>query len=518
MKKSIDTGYHAVVWNEPIIYELGGRGRRGSMIPRATKRICNSVGDIISKLPKKMRRKNQPSLPELSEPEVVKHFLHLSQQTFGTDSGINAGVGTCTMKYNPKINEVIARSAKISELHPLQDESTVQGVLEIMYQLSRWLCEISGMSEFSFQPRGGAHAVFANASIIKAYHKLNGEHEQRREILTTVLSHPCNASSPGVAGYKIVTLYPNDKTGVPDIEALKAAVSKHTAGMMFTDPYDTGVFDSNLKEYIDIIHEVGGVVAIDQANANSVLGRLKIGDAGADMCHFNLHKSFSTPHGSCGPGCAPIGVKEEFIKFLPIPVVGYDGNRYYLDYERPDSIGKIGAFHGVIPNLLRAYAWILSMGVEGLREVSEVAVINNNYLIKKLMNVRGINLPWYRAHPFRMQEARFTLVKMYTETGIDIDDLNRRIVDFGVQRCFSAHEPWIIPQPFTPEPPESIPIEDLDRFADIFHRISKEAYEKPEIVKNAPHNCSISKVDLIASTNPEKWASTWKAYLKKSRC
>jgi glycine dehydrogenase subunit 2 len=517
MKKSMDTGYHAVTWNEPIIYELGSRGRRGSIIPRASDEIRNTVGDVISKLPKKMRRKTPPSFPELSEPEIVRHFLRLSQQTFGTDSGINAGVGTCTMKYNPKINEVIARSVKLSELHPLQDESTVQGILEIMYELNKWLCEISGMNEFSMQPRGGAHAVFTNASIIRAFHKSNDEHKQRREIITTVLSHPCNASSPGVAGFKIITLYPNPKTGIPDIEALKAAVSKQTAGMMFTDPYDTGVFDNNLKEYIDIIHEIGGLVAIDQANANSVLGRLRIGDAGADLCHFNLHKSFSTPHGSCGPGCAPIGVKENLSKFLPVPIVSFDGSRYYFDYNRPQSIGKIGSFHGVIPNVLRAYVWILSMGIEGIKEVSEVAVINNNYLIKKLLSVKGISLPWYESHPFRMQEARFTLEKMYNDTGIDIGDLNRRIVDFGVQRCFTAHEPWIISQPFTPEPPETIPLEDLDRFVEILHRISNEAYECPDTVKSAPHNCSISQVDLSSSIDPEKWATTWRAYLKKNR-
>jgi len=517
MKKSTDTGYHAVVWNEPIIYELGGRHRRGIIVPRATNEIRSTVGDVVSKLPSKMRRKKQIPLPELSEPEVVRHFLRLSQQTFGTDSGINVGVGTCTMKYNPKINEMLARSAKVSELHPLQDESTVQGILEIMYKLSRWLCKISGMDRFSLQPRGGAHAVFTNALIMKAYHKSNGEHEQRREILTTVLSHPCNASSPGVAGYKILTLYPDAKTGVPDIETIKAVASKHTAGMMFTDPYDTGVFDSNLKEYIDIIHEVGGLVVIDQANANSVLGRLRIGDAGADMCHFNLHKTFSTPHGSCGPGCAPIGVKENLSKFLPIPIVSFDGSQYNLDYDRPQSIGNVGAFHGVVPNVLRAYAWILSLGPEGLKEVSEVAVINNNYLIKKLLSVKGVSLPYYESHPFRMQEARFSLEKMQNDTGVGIEDLNRRIVDFGVQKCFTAHEPWIIPQPFTPEPTETTPIEDLDRFAEILHKISKEVYENPETVKSAPHSCSISKIDLVPSTDPTKWATTWKAYLMKHR-
>lgn len=511
------TGYHAVVWNEPIIYQLGRKGRRGFMVPKVEEEIKAVVGDVVSRIPEKMRRKDPPKLPELSEPEVVRHYIHLSQQTFGVDSGINVGVGTCTMKYNPKVNETLARSPKVADIHPLQDEESVQGILEIMYRLKRWLCEISGMDDFSLQPRGGAHAVLTNALIIRAYHKFNGELEQRNEIITTVLSHPCNSASPAVAGFKVITLYPDEETGIPDIEALKAAVSKHTAGLMITDPYDTGVFDRNIEEYIKIVHEVEGLVAIDLANFNCLLGRVRIGDVGADLCHFNLHKSFASPHGSCGPGSAPIGVKKELSKFLPIPVVEFDGSKYYLDYDRPHSIGKVSEFYGVIPAILKAYAWIMSMGAEGLKEVSEVAVINNNYLTRKLMEVRGVSLPWAKQHPFRLHEARFSLEKMKEDTEIGIEDFNRRIVDYGVQRCFTSHEPWIIPEPFTPEPTEAATKEDLDKFAEIFHKISHEAYTNPEIVKTAPHNASISKIDPTPSTDPRKWAMTWRAYLKK-RC
>jgi len=517
MKDRNVTGYHAVRWGEPIIYELGRKGRRGFVIPRVEAAVKAKAGDVISSVPEKMRRKAPPEWPQLSEPEVVRHFIHLSQQTFGVDSGINVGVGTCTMKYNPKINEALARSPRITELHPLQDEETVQGILEIMYKLQEWLCEISGMDKFSFQPRGGAHAVFTNACIIRAYHKLNGELDDRDEIITTVVSHPCNAAAPAAAGFKIVTLYPDEETGYPDIEALKAAVSKRTAGMMITDPYDTGIFDSNIAEYIKIVHEAGGLVAIDQANANCILGRVVIGDVGADLCHFNLHKSFSTPHGSCGPGSAPIGVKEELAKFLPLPTVEFDGSKYYLDYDRTHSIGKVAEFHGVVPNVVRAYAWIMTMGAEGLKETSEVAVMNNNYLLKKLLEIRGVSLPWGKRHPFRMQDVRLSLEKLKEETGIGIDEVNRRIVDFGVQRCFTSHEPWIIPEPFTPEPSETASKQDLDRFAEIFRQISTEAYTDPEILKKAPHNCAISKVDLTPSSDPKKWAMTWRAYVKKHR-
>lgn len=516
MKDEKMTGYHAVAWKEPIIYELGRKGRRGFSLPRVEKEVEVIAGDPTLQIPEKMRRKELPKLPEISEPEVVRHYIRLSQQTFGVDSGINVGVGTCTMKYNPKANEALAKLTKIAGIHPLQDEETTQGILEIMYRLNKWLCEISGMDEFSLQPRGGAHAVFANACIIRAYHELNGELE-RNEIITTVLSHPCNAGSPAAAGFKVVTLYPDEQNGIPNVEALKAAVSKHTAGMMITDPYDTGVFDSNIEEYIRIIHEAGGLVAIDQANANCILGRLRIGDVDADLCHLNLHKTFSTPHGSCGPGSAPIGVKKELSRFLPVPVVEFNGSKYNLNYDRPDTIGKVAEFYGVIPNFLKAYAWIMSMGAEGLKESSEVAVINNNYLIKKLLEVHGVSLPWGKRYPFRMQEVRFSLEKLRDETDIGIEELNRRIVDFGVQRCFTSHEPWIVPEPFTPEPPETASKEDLDRFIEIFHQISHEAYTNPEMVKEAPHNCAISKIDPTASSNPQKWAMTWRAYLRKHR-
>jgi glycine dehydrogenase subunit 2 len=508
--------YHAVRWNEPIIYQLGSEGRRGCRFPEVEEEIRASVGDIASRIPEKMRRKVPPKLPELSEPEVVRHYIRLSQQTYGVDSGIHIH-GTCTMKYSPKMNEALARSSKLADIHPLQDVETAQGILQIMYELQGWLCELSGMDEFSLQPRGGAHAVFSNAHLIRAYHKFNRELEQRNEIITTVLSHPCNGGSPAAAGFKVVTLYPDEETGYPNIEALKVAVSKRTAGLMMTDPYDTGVFDKNIEEYIKIVHEAGGLVVIDQANANSILGRIRIGDLGADLCHFNLHKSFSTPHASTGPGSAAMGAKKEFAQFLPVPVVDYDGKKYYLDYDRPHTIGKVAEFYGVIPNILRAYAWIMMMGAEGLEEVSEVAVINNNYLVKKLLEVRGVSLPWQKAHPLRLQEARFSLQRMKEETGVGIADVNHRIVDYGLQDMETSHEPWIIPEPLTPEPPETTPKEDLDRIAQVMHEISREAYTNPERVKTAPHNAAISKIDTSPSSEPAKWAMTWRAYLKKTR-
>ncbi len=509
-----ERGYHAASWNEPIVYQLSKSGRTGTLFPRVEKEIEEQVRDM-PRIPKKMRRARLPDLPELSEPEIMRHYLRLSQETFGVDSGINVGVGTCTMKYNPKVNEAIVRSSKLTELHPLQDDATAQGVLEVMFRLSRWLCEISGMDDCSLQPRGGAHAVFTNALIIRKYHEMNAELDKRNEIITTVLSHPCNGGASSAAGFKVLTLYPDKETGIPDLESLKAVVSKKTAGLMITDPYDTGVFDRNIVEYVKIIHEVGGLVGIDQANANAILGKLRVGDAGADLCHFNLHKSFSTPHASSGPGSAPICVKEQLSKFLPVPKIEYNGTRYCLNYDAPYSVGKVAGFYGVVPNHVRAFAWIMSMGAEGLNETSEVAVINNNYLTKRLTEIRGISLPWADAHPRRMHETRLSLEQMKRDTGIGIEEVNRRIVDFGVQRCFTGHEPWIISEPFTIEPTESSSKEDLDEFTSIFLCISNEAYSNPATIMQAPHNCSIAKIDSSPSDDPGKWALTWRAYLKK---
>ncbi len=474
-----------------------------------------AVGDVLRTIPRKIRREAPPRLPELSEPEVVRHFIRLSQETFGVDSGINVGVGTCTMKYSPRVNEALVRSPKLTDLHPLQDEQTVQGILELMYRFQGMLCEIAGMEAFSLQPRGGAHAVFTNARIIRAYLRDRGDAERRDEIITTVLSHPCNGASPAAAGFRVKTVYPDMETGIPDIEDFKAAVSKRTAGLMITDPYDTGVFDTNLGEYVKIVHEAGGLVAIDQANLNSVLGRLRIGDLGADLCQFNLHKSFSTPHASGGPGCSPIGAKAELTDYLPSPSIVHGSEGYHLDYGRPKSVGKVAEFYGVVPNVVRAYGWLRSMGPEGLLETSAAAILNNNYLIRKLCGIRGVTLPWSRPHPFRLQEARFSLGKLKEDTGVGIDEVNRRIVDYGVQRLFPGHEPWIVPEPFTPEPSESTSKEELDRFAEVLRAVCQEAYRSRGVFREAPHNCSVHLVDQTAATDPQKWALTWRAYVRK---
>jgi glycine dehydrogenase subunit 2 len=346
--------FHQAKWDEPIIFELSKEGERGIGIPKADEKIAECVGDGVSKIPESMKRKKEPNLPEVAQARVLMHFLHLSQETLGADLNIDIGQGTCTMKYSPKINEQISRIPKMTEIHPLQDESTVQGILEVMYNLDLIMREISGMDRFSFQSGGGSQAAMLMASIVRAAHKANGD-EKRDEIITTIFSHPSDAAAYALMGYKIITIYP-DKDGYPDLEALKGALSSKTAGLVITNPEDTGVYNPRIKEFTALVHNAGGICAYDQANANGLLGITRAREAGFDMCFFNLHKTFSTPHGCGGPATGAVGVTKELERFLPIPQVEFDGDKYYLDYNIPDTVGKVRSFYGVPQVMLKAYS------------------------------------------------------------------------------------------------------------------------------------------------------------------
>ena len=506
--------YHAPVWNEPIILEMDQRGERGILLPEVEEGIRRSVGPAERLLPRNVVRKSPPALPELSQAQVLRHYLRLSQQTLGMELDVDLGVGTCTMKYSPKVNERLA--AMIVDVHPDQPEETIQGLLEVVWRFGHvFLGEISGMDEFSFQPPGGSAAAFNNACVMKKYHELRGEAVQRNEVITTIFSHPCDAACPATAGYKVVTLYPDEETGLPDVEALKAAVSEHTAGLFITNPEDTGIFNQEIDEWTGIVHEAGGLCAYDQANANAILGITRARDAGFDMCFFNLHKTFSSPHGSSGPGCGAVGVTEELAKFLPVPVVLKEGDGYHLDYDRPHSIGKIRDFHGNLSSVVRAYAWAMSMGADGLREVAEVSAINNSYLETKVKKIRGVTKPYSVER--RVDQIRYSLGRMKEDTGVGVDDVNRRVVDYGVQTYFTSHHPWIVPEPFTPEPCETYSKADIDYWAEVLRQVSEEAYSEPEKVKTAPHSSSISRINPAPFDDPERWAMSWRAYKRKRR-
>lgn len=507
--------FQAPVWSEPVVMEMGGPGERGILVPESEDEIKATVGEAESYIPRQMRRQAPPKLPELSQPQVLRHYLHLSQQNLGMEENIEIGTGTATMKYSPKVNEMLVRLPQVTEVHPLQNEQTIQGILEIVYQLDMFLREISGLDRFTFQPSGGSLATFTNACLFRAYHGSRGELPQRDEVITTIFSHPCNAATARAAGFKVITLMP-DENGYPDAEALKSACSERTAGLMITNPEDTGIFNPKVKTFTETVHAVGGLCFYDQANANGLLGITRAKEAGFDACHFNLHKTFSSPHGSFGPGCAGYGVSEELSKFLPVPVVTFDEEAYHLDYARPHSIGRVREFFGNIPAVVRAYAWIRSLGAEGLLESSRVAVINNNYLSKLLLEIPGV-VRHYDENEFRLELTRFSWEKLKEDTGCGTDDVRRRMTDYGLQGHFMSHHPWIVPEPFTPEPCETYSKEDIDYFAAVLKQISHEAYTNPELVRTAPHNATTHKPDSAPLNDPKKWAMTWRAYVRKQR-
>lgn len=504
--------FHQARWDEPIIFELSQPGQRGVLPPQVEEEIQQEVGDVAAKLPASIRRKQPPHLPEMSQIHVLRHFTRLSQENLGVDLNIDVGQGTCTMKYSPKVNDQLARSPKLTELHPLQDESTVQGILEIMYRLEEFLKEISGMDRFTLQPGAGSAAIYTNVAMIRAYHTQRGENEQRNEVITTIFSHPSNAACAKTAGYKIITLYP-DENGYPDLEALKVAVTERTAALLITNPEDTGIFNPNIAEFVRVVHDAGGLCVYDQANANGILGITRAREAGFDFCHFNLHKTFSTPHGCGGPASGASGVTAELAPFLPVPTVEFDGQRYYLDYNRPLSIGKIRPFYGVAQNILKAYAWIMSLGADGLSEVAKIAVLNNNYLMKKVLEIQGASAP-YAEGKRRIEQVRYSWEQLARDTGIHSEEIGYRVADFGAH-YWTSHHPFIVPEPMTLEPTESYSKADLDEYAAILKHIAAEAYTDPEVVHTAPHRSTVHRIQQESFDDPASWAITWRAYQKK---
>jgi glycine dehydrogenase subunit 2 len=499
-------------WNEPVVFQLGRKGRKGHVVPRVEKEIRQTIGDALADLPKDMLRQTLPELPELSEVEVVRHYMRLSQMNYGVDLGFYP-LGSCTMKYNPKLNEFLASSASLTALHPYQDKSTVQGILEILYTLARWLAEITGTHEVCLQPAAGAQGEFLGALIMRAHHKFNGDIQEKTELIVPDSAHGTNPASGTMAGFKIVVV-PSNQEGCVDLEALRSAVSEHTAGLMLTNPNTLGVFEKDIEEIANIVHEAGGLLYYDGANLNAILGKVRPGDMGFDIVHINIHKTFGTPHGGGGPGAGPVGVSKELEKYLPVPRIAFDGKRYFLDYDKPQSIGKIRGFYGNVAVLLKAYAYILSLGAEGLEEAAEVSVLNANYLVKKLSSVRGFELPFAKGRP-RKHECVFSLKKLYRETGVRALNVAKRLLDYGVHAP-TTYFPQIVEEALMIEPTESFEKEELDRFADTTRKISEEAYSKPEMVLKAPQNTALSRLNEVKASHPKTMALSWRMHQEKS--
>jgi glycine dehydrogenase subunit 2 len=504
--------FHQAKWDEEVIFELSTKGERGLIVSPVEKGIEDEVGDGISAVPESLRRKAPPALPEISQMRVLKHYLRLSQHTLGADLNVDIGQGTCTVKYNPKINDVLAASPKSAELHPLQDESTVQGALEIIYRTDLFMREISGLDRFSFQPASGSAAILAMASIIQAWHESRGEGKTRDEIITTIFSHPSDAAAAAVKGYKVVTICQTED-GLPDLDALKRAVSQRTAGLLITNPEDTGIFNPQIDEITRLVRAAGGLCGYDQANANGILGVTRAREAGFDMCFFNLHKTFGTPHGCGGPACGALGVTRELTDYLPIPLVDFDGKKYFFRCDLEHTIGKVRSFYGVFPAILKAYAWIMSLGERGLREAANVAVLNNNYILEKVKKIRGASAPFAPGR-HRIEQVRYSWETLTKETGVTTEDVALRMADFGFH-LWSSHHPFIVPEPFTIEPTESYSKAEIDEYLTALQKISDEAYEDPAMVKGAPYRSVVHRIDHTWFDDPAKWAITWRAYLKK---
>jgi glycine dehydrogenase subunit 2 len=505
--------YRQARWNEPVIFDIGKSGRIGHVLPKADEKIRQSVGDLNKIMPTNMIRTNKMGLPELSEVEVVRHFLRLSQMNYGVDSGFYP-LGSCTMKYNPKINDALAGLSGFKDVHPYQDEDTLQGVLEILFTLERWLSEITGTQEVCLQPAAGAHGELLGTLLMHACLKANGQCEERTELIVPDSAHGTNPASASMAGFKVIVL-PSGSDGCIDVDALRSAVSKKTAGLMLTNPNTLGLFEKDIEQVARIVHDVGGLLYYDGANLNPLLGKARPGDMGFDIVHINIHKTFSTPHGGGGPGAGPVGVSKDLVKFLPVPRIVYDNNKYRLDYDRPDSIGKIRGFYGNAAVLLRAYVYILTMGFEGLREAAEVSVLNANYLMKKLQRIKGLVVPYDSSRP-RKHECVVSAKPLKDETGISALNIAKRLLDFGLHAP-TIYFPQIVDEALMIEPTETYEKEEIDRFVDAMSEICREAHSDPTVVLNAPHETSISRLDEVKASHPKTMTLSWRMYQAKQR-
>jgi glycine dehydrogenase subunit 2 len=479
--------------DQQLIFEVSRLGRKAYSLPECDVPLY-AVSDMI---PGEYCRESGLELPEVSEVDAVRHFTALSNRNHGVDSGFYP-LGSCTMKYNPKINEEIAHFEGFTKAHPYQPEKTVQGCLEILYKMDRMLSEITGMERVSLQPAAGAHGEMTGLMIIKAYHEHRGD-LKRRIIVIPDSAHGTNPASAAVAGFDVVEVKSDERGGV-DVEALKSIMNDGIAGLMLTNPSTLGLFENNINKIAGIVHDAGGLLYYDGANANAILGISRPGDMGFDVVHLNLHKTFSTPHGGGGPGSGPVGVKKELVPYLPKPLLEVNGTGYYLDFDRPFSIGRVKSFYGNFNVVVKAYAYIMSLGYDGLRSVSENAVLNANYMMKKLKGY--FELPYDRTcmHEFVLSGVK---QKGYSVSTLDIA---KRLLDFRYHPP-TIYFPLIVKEAMMIEPTETESKETLDKFIDIMIQIAKEVEEDAEKVRRAPYNTPVSRLDEVkaAKTPVLRW-------------
>ncbi len=465
-----------------LIFERHAPGKKGYTLPKLD--VETKFEDCI---PEKFRRKDNFKLPELSELDVMRHFLKLSHMNHCVEKGFYP-LGSCTMKYNPKLNETLVRNDQLLNIHPLQPQDSVQGAVQIMYELQKDLAEISGFKAVTLQPVAGAQGEYVGLKLIQAYHQ-NKKNTNKTKIILPDSAHGTNPASVKMAGFDVVEIKSNDK-GMVDIEELEKIVTDDVAGFMLTNPNTLGIFETQIERIAEIVHSVDGLLYLDGANLNALLGYIKPGEIGFDIMHFNLHKTFGTPHGGGGPGSGPIGVREDLVSFLPIPMAAKNKEGYFLDYSHADSsIGQLHSFYGNFAVNVRAYIYIKMLGPKGLRRIAENAVINANYLMKKLQDYYYVPFKRYCMHEY-VASAKW----QKSEFGIRMFDIAKRILDKGYHAP-TVYFPLIVSEAMMVEPTETESKATLDEFIEAMIEIAKECETDTEMVKTAPHNTPVKRVD-----------------------
>jgi len=465
---------------DKLIFELSSPGRFAYSLPESD--VPDS--DPAALLPKAHLRERPAELPEVSEVDVIRHYSRLSQMNYGVDTHFYP-LGSCTMKYNPKLNEDMARLAGFARTHPLAPEALAQGALQLMHELAQDLAEIAGMDAVSLQPAAGAQGELAGVLMIRAYHLSRGE--KRTKVLVPDSAHGTNPASTAIAGYEVVEVksLPN---GEVDVDALTRTLDTDVAAFMITVPNTLGMFEPRIVEITELCHASGVQVYMDGANLNAILGITRPGDLGFDVCHFNLHKTFTTPHGGGGPGAGPVGVKAHLEPFLPVPVVTKDGDAYALDWKRPKSIGKLQAFWGNFGMLVRAYTYIRTMGPDGLRSVSDNAILNANYIMKRLEKDYDVAVPGLCMHECVLSARR------QKKLGVTATDIAKRLLDLGFYAP-STYFPLIVEEALMIEPTETEAKETLDQFCDAMIQIAREAETNPAVIHDAPVTTPVRRLD-----------------------
>lgn len=477
-----------------IIFEKNLAGSNTFTLPPAEV----PEADIRDSIPASLLRETPANLPDVSEVETVRHFVDLSHKAFGVDNGFYP-LGSCTMKYSPKINEWAARLSGFANLHPYQPVETVQGAMELMYNMQNLLAEITGMDALTLQPAAGAHGEMTGVMIIKAYHRQRNDH-QRTKMMVPDSAHGTNPATANVVGYDVIEVKSNDR-GLVDLEDLKSKMTPEVAGLMLTNPNTLGLFEEEIQDIAAVVHKGGGLLYYDGANLNAVMGISRPGDMGFDVVHLNLHKTFSTPHGGGGPGSGPVGVKSHLADYLPVPVVIKQGEKYVFDYNRPHSIGKVKNFYGNFGVIVKAYAYILSLGAEGIKDAAQQAVLNANYLRQQLK--KHYHIPFDR---LCKHEFIATAKRQMDENGVTTLDIAKRLTDYGFHPP-TVYFPLIVKEALMIEPTETETRERLDDFIQAMADIAEESRQEPETVTSAPHLAVIKRVDEVtAARNPVvKW-------------